>query len=90
MLILTRKKDEVIVINNDIKIRIVDIRSDGVKLGVEAPPHVKVYRKELWDNIQAENIVAVEKAKDHISNEVASKLGSKVQKELHKNNKDSS
>ncbi len=89
MLILTRKKDEVIVINGDIKIKIVDVRSDGVKVGIEAPSHVKVYREELWEHIQAENIVAVEKAKAHTGNAIASQLGSKIQKKLNKNTKDS-
>ncbi len=81
MLILTRKKDEVIVINGTIKVRIVDIKSDGVRVGIEAPKTVKVYRQELWDNIQAENIKAVEaveeaKEQDHM--EVATKVGEKI------------
>lgn len=55
MLILSRKKDEKIVINNDIQIQIIDIKSDTVKIGIDAPKHIKIYREEVWDNIQSEN-----------------------------------
>lgn len=76
MLILTRKKDEVIVINGNIRVQIVDIRADGVKVGIDAPNTIKVYRQELWESIQAENIKAVEEGKKHQS--IAEKLGEKL------------
>lgn len=51
MLVLSRKKDERIVINNDITIVVVEIRGDKVRLGVEAPKEVPVHRREVYDAI---------------------------------------
>ena len=51
MLVLSRKKDECIVINNDIRIVVVEIRGDKVRLGVEAPKEVPVHRQEVYDAI---------------------------------------
>ena len=51
MLVLSRKKDESIVINNDITIVVVEIRGDKVRLGVEAPKEVPVHRREVYDAI---------------------------------------
>ena len=48
MLVLSRKKDESIVINNDITIVVVEIRGDKVRLGVEAPKEVPVHRREVF------------------------------------------
>lgn len=62
MLILSRKLDEKIVIGDDIEISIIEIRGDQVKLGVKAPRDVKVFRKEVFDAIQAENRAAAESA----------------------------
>jgi carbon storage regulator len=47
MLILTRKKDESIIISHDIRIMVVEIRSDRVRIGIEAPDEVTVYREEV-------------------------------------------
>lgn len=55
MLVLSRKKNESIVINNDIKIVVVEIRGDKVRLGVEAPREVPVHRREVYDAIQRNN-----------------------------------
>ncbi len=52
MLILTRKKNEVIMINDDITIVVVEIRGDKVRLGVDAPKEVPVHRKEVFDAIK--------------------------------------
>ena len=52
MLVLSRKKNESIVINNDITIVVVDIRGDKVRLGVEAPKEVPVHRQEFFNAIQ--------------------------------------
>ncbi|MBK96403.1 MAG: carbon storage regulator [Planctomycetaceae bacterium] len=52
MLVLSRKKNESIVINNDITIVVVDIRGDKVRLGVEAPKEVPVHRQEVYNAIQ--------------------------------------
>ena len=59
MLILSRKKDESIIIGDDIEISIVDIKGDHVKLGIKAPRNVKVYRQEVYKAIQQENEAAV-------------------------------
>ena len=52
MLVLSRKKNESIVINNDITIVVVEIRGDKVRLGVEAPKEVPVHRREVYEAIQ--------------------------------------
>jgi carbon storage regulator len=62
MLILSRKKDETIVIDGRIHISIVDIKGDQVKIGIDAPRDVKVYRKEVYEAIQKENREAAETA----------------------------
>ena len=51
MLVLSRKKNESIVINDDITIVVVEIRGDKVRLGVEAPKEVPVHRREIFDAI---------------------------------------
>ena len=55
MLVLSRKKNESIVINDDITIVIVEIRGDKVRLGVEAPKEIPVHRREVYDAIKLEN-----------------------------------
>lgn len=54
MLVLSRKKNESIVINNDITIVVVEIRGDKVRLGVEAPKEVPVHRREVYDTIHGQ------------------------------------
>jgi carbon storage regulator len=63
MLVLSRKKNESIVINDDITIVVVEIRGDKVRLGVEAPKHVPVHRREVQDAIDRQNAAAAAKAK---------------------------
>ena len=58
MLILSRKKDETIVIGDNISISVVDIKGDQVKLGINAPNDVKVFRQEVYEAIQEENRTA--------------------------------
>lgn len=55
MLALSRKKNEALVINNDIEITILDIRGDQVKIGISAPKEVPIYRKEVYLQIQEAN-----------------------------------
>ncbi len=55
MLVLTRKKNESIVINDNIEITIVDVQGDQVRIGINAPKSVSIYRKEIFLEIQAEN-----------------------------------
>lgn len=52
MLVLSRKKNESIVINNDITIVVVEIRGDKVRLGVEAPKEIPIHRREVYDAIE--------------------------------------
>jgi len=59
MLILARKIDEKIKIGNDITITIISVQGDQVKIGVEAPKNVKVFRQEVFDAIQEENKLAL-------------------------------
>ena len=58
MLALTRKKAESINLNNDIEIRVLELRGDQVKIGINAPKEVPVYRKEVYLQIQRENEAA--------------------------------
>ncbi len=60
MLILTRKPGESIMIGDTIEISLVDIKGDQVKIGINAPKNVKVYRKEVYDSIQKENEAALQ------------------------------
>ena len=59
MLVLTRKKDQALVIGDDIEITVLDIQGDQIRLGVEAPKNVKIFRKELYLEILEENKSAV-------------------------------
>ncbi|HNQ97917.1 MAG: carbon storage regulator CsrA [Spirochaetales bacterium] len=58
MLILSRKINEKIMIGEDISLTIIEIRGDQVKVGVEAPKSVKVFRQEVYEAIQSENRAA--------------------------------
>ncbi len=58
MLILSRKLNESITISDNIEITIVDIKGDQVKLGIKAPRDIKIYRMEVYREIQKENIAA--------------------------------
>lgn len=61
MLVLSRKKNESIVINDDITIVVVEIRGDKVRLGVEAPKEVPVHRREVYDAIRRNDVADDEK-----------------------------
>lgn len=58
MLVLTRQRDESIFIGHDVVLRIVDIRGDKVRLGIQAPPHVPVHREEVYHAIRSQQTVA--------------------------------
>lgn len=60
MLALSRKRNEAIVINNNIEITVLEIKGDQVKIGISAPKEVSIYRKELYLQIQEENSKSVE------------------------------
>lgn len=58
MLVLSRQRDETIMIGDDIELTVVDIRGDKVRIGIKAPAHVAVHRKEIYDAIKRENEAA--------------------------------
>ena len=60
MLILGRKEGESIIIGNDIKIKILEIKRGQVKLAIEAPKEIPVYREEIYEKIRHENISATQ------------------------------
>ena len=55
MLVLSRQRDETIMIGDDIELTVVDIRGDKVRLGITAPPQIPVHRKEIYEAIKREN-----------------------------------
>lgn len=55
MLVLSRQRDESIIIGDNVQITVVDIRGDKVRLGIVAPTEISVHRKEVYDAIQREN-----------------------------------
>lgn len=55
MLVLTRKRDESIMIGDDVRIVVVDVHGDQVKLGIDAPRRIPVHREEVYREIQEEN-----------------------------------
>ena len=59
MLVLSRQKDQTIVINDNIEITVVAIRGDKVSLGINAPRSIAVHRKEVYDAIKRENRRAI-------------------------------
>ena len=59
MLALSRKKNEAIIINNNVEITILEVKGDQVKIGITAPKEVPVYRKEVYLQIQEANKEAV-------------------------------
>ncbi|MDR0323750.1 MAG: carbon storage regulator CsrA [Treponema sp.] len=58
MLILSRKINEKIVIGEDISVSIIEIRGDQVRIGIDAPKKIKVFRQEVFDAIKSENKAA--------------------------------
>lgn len=84
MLILSRKIDEKIKIGDDITITLIDIRGEQVKIGVEAPKNVKVFRQEVFDAIQNENKAAVIDVAEKYNNSKAIQSVSSLAKLLKK------
>lgn len=58
MLVLSRQRDESIVIGDNIVVTIVDVRGDKVRIGIDAPTEIPVHRREVYDAIQRENLRA--------------------------------
>lgn len=68
MLVLSRQRDETIMIGDDIEITVVDIRGDKVRLGISAPTRITVHRKEVYEAIKAENERAARLAERDVEN----------------------
>ncbi|ASV68261.1 carbon storage regulator CsrA [Cytobacillus sp. FSL W7-1323] len=64
MLVLTRRKNESIIINENIEITIVAVEGDQIKLGIQAPKDIDIYRKEVYLQIQTENNEAAQNPVD--------------------------
>ena len=60
MLVLTRKPGETLMLGEDIQVKIVSVDGDQVKIGIEAPRAMKIYRREVYEAIQQENVAALE------------------------------
>ncbi len=58
MLVLTRKPGEGIIIGDNISIKIIEMKSGGIRIGIDAPADTKIYRQEVYDRIKDENIGA--------------------------------
>ncbi len=71
MLVLTRKKQESLVIGTDVEVVVLDVRGEVVKLGIKAPASIPVYRKEIFEQIRNENLAS---ARSEISLEEISHL----------------
>jgi len=56
MLVLSRQKDESIIIGDDVEVTIVDVRGDKVRLGITAPKSISVHRREVYEAIQREKL----------------------------------
>ncbi len=67
MLVLSRQRDETIMIGDDIEVTVVDIRGDKVRLGINAPKEISVHRKEVYDAIRRENRAAAQVKPEDLS-----------------------
>lgn len=68
MLVLSRQRDETIMIGDDIELTVVDIRGDKVRIGIKAAAHIPVHRKEVYEAIKRENRQAVQITEDELAN----------------------
>jgi carbon storage regulator len=67
MLVLSRQRDETIMIGDNIEVTVVDIRGDKVRLGINAPKEISVHRKEVYDAIRRENRAAAQVKPEDLS-----------------------
>ncbi len=80
MLVLARKINQSIILNDDIEVMILDVQGEQVKVGIKAPKSVKIFRKEVYESIQQENIEAL-KSKTHPLDDLTKLLKDKKKKE---------
>ena len=66
MLIITRRPGEKIMLGEDISIQVMEIVGNQVRIGIQAPKSVPVYREEIWEAVKAENQAAAESAPDEL------------------------
>lgn len=66
MLALTRKKDEAIIVDGNIEIRVLDIQDGKVRLGISAPKDVSIHREEIYVEIEKSNKTAISETKDFL------------------------
>jgi carbon storage regulator len=66
VLIITRRPGEKIVLGEDISIQVMEIVGNQVRIGIQAPKSVPVYREEIWEAVKAENQAAAESAPDEL------------------------
>ncbi|RKO66887.1 carbon storage regulator CsrA [Desulfofundulus salinus] len=78
MLVLTRKKGQSLVIGRDIRVVVVEVNGDAVRIGIEAPPEVAVYREEIYRTVQEENRTAL------VTRELAARLRAQVENKNEK------
>lgn len=76
MLVLTRKLEESIIINDNIEIKIVEIKENTIKLGISAPRDIKILRKEIFEEIKRENIQAAQSSSAKIPQDIGKLLSS--------------
>lgn len=62
MLVLSRRKGEAVMIGHDVTVRIIDVRGDQVRIGIDAPRSVSVHREEVYRQVVEENIAAARSA----------------------------
>lgn len=67
MLVLTRRQEESIKIGLDIEVKVLDIKKNAVRLGIVAPRDVSVHRREVYDLIQKENLLASKSGKGNVA-----------------------
>ncbi len=78
MLILTRKHNESIMVGDDIEIVVLEIKGEQIKLGVKAPDNIRVYRGEVYKEIQIENREAAANIKKEQLSEIGKLFGKKI------------
>jgi carbon storage regulator len=86
MLVLSRQKDQTIMIGDNIEITVVDIRGDKVRLGITAPSKIPVHRKEVYEAIQKENREAANVSLEDITNLSGESIIKKREPKNEKNN----
>jgi len=87
MLVLSRQKDESIMIGDEVEITIVDVRGDKVRLGITAPKHIPVHRREIYDAIQREKAQKEREASVGDNHEAVAKVEEPGRKKVEKSEK---